>query len=303
MTIRFGVSPIAWINDDMPELGGDTAVATVLADARAVGFTGIELGGKFPRGAAVLQRLLSDHGLDLVGGWYSGNLLRHSAQEEIASLQPHLALLKAMHCSVFIHAETSNAIHSDRARPLWATPRLDQNAWVQFGERLTEVADYIASEGLRFAYHYHLGTVVERPEDLEQFIRHTDPSVGLTVDTGHAALAGIDAVTVIRAYPERVAHVHCKDVRRAVFRDVIRLERSFLDGVLAGMFTVPGDGDLDFDAVMKALGDVGYGGWVIVEAEQDPVKADPRQYAQIGLRTLRQAALAAGLLIQESRGE
>jgi inosose dehydratase len=168
---------------------------------------------------------------------------------------------------------------------------------------LTEVADYIASQGLRFAYHHHLGTVVERTEDLEQFVRHTGASVGFTVDTGHAALADVDPVSVIRSYPERVAHVHCKDVRREVYRDVRRDNTSFLDGVLAGMFTVPGDGSLDYQAVMQALAVIDYRGWVIVEAEQDPALANPREYAQVGLRTLRQAAAAAGLKVQESPDE
>ncbi|HLY88222.1 MAG TPA: myo-inosose-2 dehydratase [Acetobacteraceae bacterium] len=295
MAIRFGVSPIAWINDDMPELGGDTPVETVLADARDLGFTGIELGGKFSKDPAVLEPLLAAHGLGLVGGWYSGNLLSHGARDEIASLQSHLALLKAMRCTVFVHAETSNAVHGDRARPLAATPQLDAGAWAQFGERLTEVADYIASQGLRYAYHHHLGTVVDGLDDLENFMRYTGATVGLTVDTGHAALAGVDPVELIRSFPERVAHVHCKDIRGEVFRDVMLRHGSFLEGVLAGMFTVPGDGDLDYDAVLRALAGIGYGGWIVVEAEQDPAKANPRRYARVGLRTLRQAAAAAGL--------
>lgn len=296
MTIRFGVSPIAWINDDMPELGGDTPLESVLADCQAIGFTGVELGGVFPRDPAVLKPLLDRYGLSLVGGWYSGNLLAHSADDEIAALQPHLALLKAMGCSVFIHAETSNAIHGDRSKTLSATPRLDAEGWKEFGARLTKVADYIASQGLKFAYHHHLGTVVERPEDLEAFLAHTGPSVGLTVDTGHAALGGLDPVQVIRAHPERVAHVHCKDIRREVFGKVIGDDGgSFLDGVLAGMFTVPGDGYLDYAAVMQALAEIRYSGWIIVEAEQDPAIANPRQYGEIGLATLKREASAAGL--------
>ncbi|TWB29818.1 myo-inosose-2 dehydratase [Nitrospirillum bahiense] len=296
-SIRFGVSPIAWINDDMPELGGTTPVETVLADARAIGFSGIELGGKFPRDPQALKPLLAAHGLDLVGGWYSGNLLVQDAAAEIAALQGHLALLKAMGSTVFVHAETSNAIHGDRARPLAQTPRLDAAEWAVFGRRLTEVADYIAGQGLRFAYHHHLGTVVERPDDLAQFLAYTGPSVGLTVDTGHAALGGIDAVEVIRAHPARVAHVHCKDVRQPVFQALMDRGGSFLDGVLDGMFTVPGDGRLDYAAVMRALADIGYSGWVIIEAEQDPAKADPRQYGEMGLRHLQQAAAGAGLTV------
>jgi len=295
MTIRFGVSPIAWANDDMPELGGDTPLESILADIRDVGFEGVELGGKFPRDAATLKPLLDGYGLDLVGGWYSGNLLVHDAEAEWAVLQDHLALLKAMGSTVFVHAETSNAIHGARAVPMTGTPQLDEAGWKQFGGRLTEVADRIAAEGLRFAYHHHLGTVVETAADLDAFVRHTGPNVGLTLDTGHAALGGINPVEVIKAHPGRIAHVHCKDIRRAVHKQVRAAGASFLDGVLAGMFTVPGDGGLDYGKVMRALSDIGYSGWIIIEAEQDPALADPKTYADLGLRTLEREAAAAGL--------
>jgi inosose dehydratase len=295
MAIRFGVSPIAWINDDMPELGGDTPLETVFSDASEIGFHGVELGGKFPRDPQVLREALGEHGLDLVGGWYSGALLTRSAQAEIAALQLHLALLKAMGSSVFIFAETSNAVHGDRYRPLSTTPRLDAAGWVSFGAALTQVADYIRGQGLRFAYHHHLGTVVERSEDIDAFLKVTGPSVGLTVDTGHAALAGVDPVALICSHPARVAHVHCKDVRPGVFERVVKSGGSFLDGVLAGMFTVPGDGRLDYGAVMRALAAINYSGWIIVEAEQDPATADPRRYGELGLMTLRQEAAAVDL--------
>jgi inosose dehydratase len=297
MSIRFGVSPIAWINDDMPELGGDTPLAKVLGDARDIGFSGVELGGKFPRDPSALKSLLDGYGLDLVGGWYSGELLTRSAEAEIEAMQPHLALLKAMGCSVFIQAETSNAIHGARQRPLTETPRLSPAEWGPFGQRLTQVADYIEGQGLHFAYHHHLGTVVERAEDLDAFIASTGRSVGLTLDTGHAALAGINPVEVIRTHPQRIAHVHCKDIRGPVFAQTMREGSSFLDGVLAGMFTVPGDGDLDYGKVMHALADIGYAGWIIVEAEQDPALADPRAFGQVGLDTLRREAEGAGLLV------
>jgi inosose dehydratase len=299
VSIRFGVSPIAWINDDMPELGGDTPLERVFAEARDIGFAGIELGGKFPRDPETLAALLARFQLVLVGGWYSASLLTRSAREEIAALQSHLTLLKALNCRVFIHAETSNAIHGDRARPLSATPRLSREAWAPFGAKLTEVADYLAAQGLRFAYHHHLGTVVESGEDIERFLKSTGPSVGMTVDTGHAALAGVDPIALIREHPQRVAHVHCKDVRSQVFRNVKTAGGSFLNGVLDGMFTVPGDGDLDFKQVMQALAAIGYSGWIIVEAEQDPARADPRRYGELGLKTLRREALAAGLRTAE----
>src|SRR6185437_15391861 len=149
------------------------------------------------------------------------------------------------------------------------------------------LAHYLDEQGMRLAYHFHLGTVVDREEDIERFIANTDRRVGFVVDTGHAALGGIDAERLIRSHPERVAHVHTKDVRRRVFDEVRKRNGSFLDGVLAGMFTAPGDGDLDFRGVARALSDIGYSGWVVVEAEQDPARADPRTYSRIGLDTVR----------------
>lgn len=295
MSIRFGVSPIAWSNDDMPELGGDTPVETILSDAEVIGFQGVELGGRFPREPAALKFMLENHGLDLVAGWYSGSLLIREVDEEIAAAQDHLRLLKAIGVGVWVHAETSNAIHGQRGAPLSATPRLDRAAWRMFGDRVTRFADYIASQGLRFAYHHHLGTVVERQQDLDAFLEATGDGVGLTLDTGHAALGGIDAVAVIRRHASRIAHVHCKDIRPEVFKRVEACNQSFLDGVLSGMFTVPGDGSLDFGAVMHALADIDYTGWIVIEAEQDPAIAPPKPYGELGLRTLMAAARSAGL--------
>jgi inosose dehydratase len=295
MSVRFGVSPIAWINDDMPELGGDTPVERVLADARDLGFAGVELGGKFPRDPDRLARLLGGYGLELIGGWYSASLLTRTAKEEIEALRGHLALLEALGSSVFVIAETSNAIHGRSDCPLDRSPSLEDGDWRRFGERLTEVAEFIAQSGLRLAYHHHLGTVVETAEELDRFLECTGGSVGLTLDTGHAALGGIDALRVIRDVPERIAHVHCKDVRRHVFEAVAGSGGSFLDGVVEGMFTVPGDGDLDFSAETQALAALGYSAWIVLEAEQDPSIAEPRAYAALGLGVLRGQAVLSGL--------
>ena len=296
MSIRFGVSPIAWSNDDMPELGGDTPLDSILADIRDVGFKGVELGGRFPRDAGELQPLLQGYGLDLIGGWYSGALLERDAQAEIAAMQPYLQLLEAMGSTAVVFAETSNAVHGRRDVPLTGTPLLAEEDWAGFGMRMTEVAEHVRGRGLRFAYHHHLGTVVERGEDLDALLRHTGEEVGLALDTGHAALGGIDYLQVIREHPARIAHVHCKDVRRATFERLREDGASFLDGVLAGMFTVPGDGDLDYREAMQALKAIGYDGWIVIEAEQDPALAPPRQYADLGLRTLKTHATQAGLI-------
>jgi inosose dehydratase len=296
MTIRWGVSPIAWCNDDMPELGADTTLEMLLNDVKQIGFDGVELGNKFPRDPETLRPIMARHGLEIVGGWYSSNLLVRDADAEIEALTGHLALLEAMGSSVFILAETSNAVHSDRASRLDAHPVLPADAWQRFGERLNTVARYVNDRGLRFAYHHHLGTVVETREELARFFDVTGDHVGLVLDTGHALFGGIDPIAVLNERPERISHVHCKDVRRRRFNQFHAGGSSFLDGVVGGMFTTPGDGDYDYAPFMRALAGMDYSGWVVIEAEQDPAIANPRAYNQLGLDTLKRVAQQAELV-------
>jgi inosose dehydratase len=285
--IKYGVSPIAWTNDDLPSLGGETTLDACLSDIQEIGFDGVELGGKFPRDAAVLAPILKSYDLKLVGGWYSSNLLLRDAEAEIEALQAHLELLKALGCDVFIIAETSNATHTSRATPLEDQPIVVSEDWTMFCDRMSSVGDFIADQGLRLAYHHHLGTIVETGGDLDRFLQDTNDNVGLVLDTGHAAAGGIDAASAISKYPERIVHVHCKDIRQATLENTRVRGASFLDGVIEGMFTAPGDGDLDFTPVFEALKAIEYSGWIIVEAEQDPAKAPPKEYSTLGLKTLK----------------
>ena len=296
MTIRWGVSPIAWANDDLPELGGDTTLDQLLTDVKEIGFEGVELGNKFPRDPAELAPIMQGYGLDIVGGWYSANLLLRDAQAEVAAMAPHLALLKAMGSTVFILAETSNAVHGDRGSRLDAHPVLDSDQWRLFGSRVDQVAAYVNDHGLRFAYHHHLGTVVETRTELERFFGATGDHVGLVLDTGHALYGGIDPVAVVRAAPGRISHVHCKDVRRSRHAEFLGGGTSFLDGVVGGMFTTPGDGDYDYAPFLEALAGMNYSGWIVIEAEQDPAIANPRSYSQLGLDTLKRLARDTGLV-------
>lgn len=295
MTIRWGVSPIAWANDDLPDLGGDTTLATILSDVKAIGFDGVELGNKFPRDPVELKPIMASYDLDIVGGWYSSNLLVRDADAEIAAMADHLALLEAMGSSVFILAETSNAVHGDRASRLDRHPQLVDDEWASFGQRLDAIASHVNARGLRFAYHHHLGTVVETDAELRRFFNATGDHVGLVLDTGHALYGGIDPIAVVHERPERIHHVHCKDVRRNRYKAFHAAGTSFLDGVIGGMFTAPGDGDYDYGPFLSALTLVGYSGWIVVEAEQDPAVADPRTYQQFGLDTLKRVARDAGL--------
>ena len=294
MTVRIGANPIGWSNDDLRELGGATPLETCLAEAREGGFEGMELGHKFPREPAALQAILGHFDLDLVSGWYSAELLRRSAQDELAAMRPHLDLLKALGCSVLVFAETSNAIHGDRTRPLTERPVLPAEDWRRFGERMTEVADACLAEGVRLVYHHHMGTVVQSEADIDALMRSTGSSVHLLLDTGHATFAGADPAALARRYRDRISHFHAKDVRRSVMEQARRESLSFLVAVIAGVFTVPGDGCVDYPGVLREL--PGYRGWAVVEAEQDPEKANPLTYAKMGYANLRGYLADAGLM-------
>ena len=288
MTIRFGVSPIAWTNDDMPELGWATSLESCLSDVRAVGFEGIELGRKFPREVSALKPMLANFRLELISGWFSGRLLELDPEEEIARMQDHLALLRGMGCQVMVYAEVSNAVYTNQLMPLAESPSLNPGQWREFGDRLNRVADYLSGQGIRLAYHHHAGTVVESHDEIERLMAVTGEQVGIVLDTGHAALAGADPLAIIDSHGPRIVHIHCKDIREDVVARARAEGMSFLDSVLAGVFTVPGDGDIDFGPVMNGLARMEYEGWVVIEAEQNPAKANPRDYAERGLAHLRQ---------------
>jgi inosose dehydratase len=294
MAVRIGANPIGWSNDDMRELGGATPLETCLAEAKEAGFEGMELGHKFPREPKALAAALQPFGLACVSGWYSAELLRRDSAAEMEHLRPHLDLLKAMSCGVLVFAETSNAIHGDRSKALADRPVLASTDWAQFGARMTEVGDRTLAEGVRLVYHHHMGTVVESEAEIDLLMASTGPSVHLLLDTGHATFGGADPAALARRYRARISHVHTKDVRADVMVAAQERRLSFLDAVISGVFTVPGDGCVDYPAVFREL--PGYAGWVVVEAEQDPAKAHPLTYAKLGYKNLRGYLANAGLL-------
>ncbi len=302
MAIRLGTNPIAWSNDDLHELGGATPLETCLAEARQAGFTGIELGHKFPREPAALAEVLKPHGLALVSGWYSSALLQRSPREEIAAIAGHAALLSALGCDVLILAETSNAIHGRRDAPLSASPTLTPAEMTALARAVTEVGKHLSGLGLRLAYHHHLGTVVETRAEVDAFMDAAGDEAGLLLDSGHAFAAGIEPAELAETYAGRVVHMHGKDVRAEVLARVRADGMSFLDGVVAGMFTVPGDGCIDFGSVLSRLQGAGYDGWLVVEAEQDPEQANPLEYARQGHDYLLGAARHAGMTIAGEDG-
>ena len=285
MSIRFGANPIIWSNDDLRELGAEISLETCLGQARQIGFEGMELGHKFPREASELTSILGRFGLACISGWYSSALLSRDAAAELGALRSHLDLLEALGSTVLVFADTSGAIHGDLQRPLAQRPQLAAGDWRQFGRRVTEVAAATAAEGVRLVYHHHMGTVVQSEADIDALMDATGPEVGLLLDTGHARFAGADPVALARRHASRIGHLHAKDVRAEVAARAGQGGWSFLRAVVEGVFTVPGDGCVPFDRVFHELRD--YSGWVVLEAEQDPGKADPLTYASLGLRNLR----------------
>jgi inosose dehydratase len=290
MSLRIGINPLTWTIDDLPEVGGETSLETCLTEARAAGFEGVELGCKFPRTAPELKEALAPHGLALVSGWYSANLLERDAAEEFEAMRPHRELLSALGCDVVVVAETTRCIHGERGTRLSQRPVLAPSEWPRFAERLDGLGSRLQDAGLTLAYHHHMGTVVQTEDEVDRLMDSCDDAVSLLLDTGHLTFAGGDPVRTAARHAARIAHVHCKDVRSAVLARSLNRDSSFLDAVLDGVFTVPGDGSVDYPAVLAPIARAGYGGWLVVEAEQDPAVAPSAEYANLGYRNLRRLA-------------
>ncbi len=292
---RLGVAPIAWTNDDLPQLGGDTSLDTCLAEMAEAGYSGTETGGKYPRTANELGPILERHALALVSGWYSGELLHNSVEEEMKRAEGQVRLFRELGAYAFVYGETANSIQGRREVPLSRRPSLTNAAMADYGRRVDEFAAWVNETcGAPFAYHHHMGAVVQFEDEVERFLARTADETGLLFDTGHLQFAGGDPIAAIARWGSRIRHVHCKDVRADVLAGIDWERDSFLDAVLAGVFTVPGDGMIDFGAVARELMAVGYEGWFLVEAEQDPARANPLEYSAKGRAALAGALTTAG---------
>ena len=296
--IRFGVAPIAWSNSDLPQLGGDTTLETCLRESRKAGFSGTETGVKFPMDAGFLAPLLQKHKLALVSGWFSGELLRKSVKAEQARILAQMETFKALGAPVLIYAETTGTVQNKIDIPLSRRPRLADEEFKEYGRKLTQLAEWMADFGVPMTYHHHMGTVIENQREIDLLMANTGKAVGLLLDTGHLRFAGGDIAETTRKHGRRINHVHCKDLRSDVLKVARQKDQSFLAAILDGVFTVPGDGFIDYHAFARLLFAIGYEGWVVVEAEQDPAKAPPLEYSRIGHRHLTSAFEAAGYRIE-----
>jgi inosose dehydratase len=297
MKVRIGINPITWSNDDAPELGGDIPLEVCLSETKQAGYAGTELGGKFPRKSAELKPIMRRHGLAVISGWYDGRCDEKDVGEEMDAIGPHLQLLKDMGSNHVVYADTSRGRHGAIWDPISLRPALRAQEWPVYGRKLTQLAERMADFGVRMAFHHHMGTIVESDADVGLLMKHTGEAVGLLYDTGHSTFSGGDPLSLIKAHVKRVVHVHCKDVRKSVFEKARAEDISFMGAVLEGIFTVPGDGSIDYPAILRVLVEADYSGWLVVEAEQDPRKAHPLTYATMGFKNLSHLAKEAGFTV------
>ena len=284
MTVKLGIAPIAWSNDDMPELGGDTPLEQCLFEASQAGFIGIESGGKFPKKSEELIPILNKFNLKLCSGWYGANLRKNSVQEEKNLIQGQLNLFKDCAAPCIVFAEVFGSIQGDPSKKLSTRPKMSNDEWKDYCSKISELAKYLDGEGMPLAYHHHMGTVIESEEDTIRLLENTNDSVKLTLDTGHMLFAKGNFLNIINNFRDRVIHIHCKDIRENILKKSLSEDLSFREAFLEGAFTVPGDGCIDYKPLFDILKNNNYKGWLVVEAEQDPKKANPFEYAIKGYK-------------------
>lgn len=288
-----GANPIIWSNDDFSELAGDVPLDTILAEMRAAGFAGTELGHAYPRTPDALAAALARHHLRLVSGWHSTYLASRDLAAEEAAFRRHLSLLKTLGARVAIVAECTRCVHGTRDAALGfaaeTQPRLAAAEWSRLISGLQHLATVAASEEMAIVYHHHMGTVIQAEEDLERLLAAA-PEIRLLLDPGHLAFAGIDPVAVAQRHAARIAHVHLKSVRADVVARARREGWSFHRAVSEGVFTIPGDGAVDFPALFRILAAADYRGWLVVEAEEDPAKVPALPKARAARAYVRQQA-------------
>ncbi|WP_424928322.1 myo-inosose-2 dehydratase [Amaricoccus tamworthensis] len=299
MAIKIGISPIAWQNDDLPDLTADYTMEQCLREARKIGYTGVERGRRMPQDTEGLRSYLAANALDLCGGWCSGSLMVSDVATEKDAVREQVEQFVALNAPCIVYAECSNTVQGDINTPVNNRPKVDRDGIRSYAGRLTELAKWMADQGMTLAYHHHMGSMIESEEDINHLMDFSGPEVTLLFDTGHLDFGGGDVLRVLDRWGDRIRHVHYKDIRPGVVRDVRENNRSFLDAVIAGAFTVPGDpdGSIDFAAVTDLLKAMDYSGWIVVEAEQDPAKAAPYEYSKIGYDHIRALCDRAGLTV------
>ncbi|MEO1109993.1 MAG: myo-inosose-2 dehydratase [Pseudomonadota bacterium] len=297
MSVKIGISPIAWQNDDLPDLTAAYTMEQALKEAREIGYTGVERGQRMPGDTEGLRAYLDASDIALCGGWCSGASLLNDFATEREAVREQVEQFVALNSPCIVYAECSNTIQTQAGTPVNNRPKLSKAEVLAYAAKITELAKWMADQGMPMAYHHHMGTIIESEDEVNWLMEGSGREVGLCFDTGHLLFGGGDVMATLNRWGDRVCHVHFKDIRPAVVQDVRENNRSFLDAVIAGAFTVPSDGCIDFQAVSNALKAMDYNGWIVVEAEQDPAKAPPYEYSKLGYDHIVDVCCKAGLEI------
>ncbi|QKV18517.1 myo-inosose-2 dehydratase [Oricola thermophila] len=299
MSVTIGISPIAWQNDDLPEMTAGYTMEQALKEAREIGYTGVERGRRMPQDTEGLRKYLEEFDIALCGGWCSGNLLVNDVATEREAIRQQVEQFAALRAPCIVYAECSNTVQGDISVPVNDRPRLSRDEVFAYGRKLSELAKWTRDQGVVLAYHHHMGSFIEAEEEIDWLMEASTPEVTLCFDTGHLLFGGGDVMATLTRWSDRVHHVHFKDIRPDVVKDVRETDKSFLDAVIAGAFTVPGDGCIDFQAVADHLKETGYDGWIVVEAEQDPAKAPPYEYSKMGYEEILRVCARAGIDVSD----
>ncbi|MGM9669811.1 MAG: myo-inosose-2 dehydratase [Faecousia sp.] len=289
--VKLGIAPIGWCNDDMPELGAENTFKQIVSEMALAGFTGCEIGNKYPSDPAELKRQLDLRGMRIASRWFSSFLLTKPYEEVEADFIANLDFLAAVGANRINVSEQSYSIQGQMDTPVLTGGHkhiMNDEEWDRLCDGLNRLGKVAVERGFKLCFHHHMGTVVQTAEETDRMMANTDPRyVFLCYDTGHFTFAGESPLLMLEKYVDRIGHVHLKDMRLSVVEQARKNNWSFLQAVRNGAFTVPGDGDVDFDPVFEKLSKAGYEGWLLVEAEQDPAKADPLEYAQKGRAYIR----------------
>jgi inosose dehydratase len=294
MKAKLGIAPIAWWNDDLAELSDDVSLEECLRQASLAGFTGMETGRRFPMNMGELGPILARHRISVCGGWFSGLLLDGDIEREKDRIRAQMDFFVAAGAPCIVYGETARSIQGVRSAPLATKPKLSEEEIRAYGRKLTAFGEWCADAGMPIAYHHHMAAAIETETELDLLMRHSGEGLPLLFDAGHMAFAGGDVLRVIDKHHARISHVHTKDVRMGVIEKLDRERESFLDAVVKGAFTVPGDGSLDFVAIVRRLAAYGYEGWFVVEAEQDPKISPPLEMAKKGHEELMRVMALSG---------
>ena len=280
--VKLGIAPIGWTNDDMPDLGSENTFEQCVSEMALAGFTGSEVGNKYPRDVEVLKKALALRNMEICNAWFSACFTTKTKEEVAAEFIEHRDFLHAMGAKIIGAAEVGNRIQGLDEPILAAKPVYTEEQWEAVTSGYSMLAELAKEKGMKLTCHHHMGTGIQTPEEIDRFMSMVSDDVYLLFDTGHIYYSeGTQeaVMAVLNKYIDRIAHVHLKDVRPEVVAKAKAENWSFLQGVRAGTFTIPGDGAIDFDPVFKALEESGYEGYMVVEAEQDPAKANPLEYA------------------------